>query len=420
MKSTCPVFVIVVLAINGLGAERFRTDINPALRYYQAFAATAHVGEGDRNYLFTTEWRGHHLDARFGNLVSNYDGAFKLMRQAGLAEVPCDWGIDVSEGPMAILPGLAPAKNVAQIARLRALWHLQNGQQAEARDDLLTGFTLARNVAKDGVLISALVQLAMENIIFSSVAENFSQFSPEILQQIIQGLQTAPARTTIAQCIALEKTSFYGWFLRKIDDLKKENSGSEEKTLEGIRALLDIFSGSGEEGGPLHRDLADRVITAAGGTSDGVIKLANELKPMYQRVLDILVLPYGEFGPQIKAFDAEVEKSPNPLVPEFFRLFDKCRQKEFASQVLLAMVKAAAEYRIHGEEGFNTVMDPCGNGPFGMKRVALDGVDRGFELKSRFTGRGFDEVLIFVEKGGPPFQLNGKNAGQAVPLSANK
>jgi len=42
-------------------------------------------------------------------------------------------------------------------------------------------------------------------------------------------------------------------------------------------------------------------------------------------------------------------------------------------------------------------------------------VDRGFELKSAYAGRGFREVLIFVEKDGPPFLVNGKNAGQAPP-----
>ena len=95
-----------------------------------------------------------------------------------------------------------------------------------------------------------------------------------------------------------------------------------------------------------------------------------------------------------------------------FSAYDKCRQKEFGVQVSLAMIRAAVEYKLHGDAGVKTVSDPCGSGPFAFQRFVFEGVDRGFELKSPFTGRGFDEVLIFVEKDGPPFQVIGKNAGK--------
>ena len=81
----------------------------------------------------------------------------------------------------------------------------------------------------------------------------------------------------------------------------------------------------------------------------------------------------------------------------------------------LAMLRAAVEYKLHGEPGLKGVSDPFGQGPFAFKRFVFEGVDRGFELKSACNSRGFEEVLIFVEKDGPPFQVNGKNAGQAVP-----
>jgi len=63
----------------------------------------------------------------------------------------------MSEGPYTLMLGLAPAKATAQTARLRVMWHLQNGRQADARDDLLAAFALGRNVTRDGTIISALV-----------------------------------------------------------------------------------------------------------------------------------------------------------------------------------------------------------------------------------------------------------------------
>jgi hypothetical protein len=78
------------------------------------------------------------------------------------------------------------------------------------------------------------------------------------------------------------------------------------------------------------------------------------------------------------------------------------------------MVRAAIEFKLNGESGFRSVTDPAANRPFAMERFSLDGVDRGFELKSPYAGRGFQEVMIFVEKDGPAFQVNAKFAGKPV------
>jgi hypothetical protein len=78
------------------------------------------------------------------------------------------------------------------------------------------------------------------------------------------------------------------------------------------------------------------------------------------------------------------------------------------------MVEAAIQYKAHGAEAFRGVIDPAGVGPFEMLRFTFNGVDRGFELKSVYEGRGFPEVMIFVESDGPPFNVHGKNAGKAV------
>src|SRR5207253_2687750 len=163
---------------------------------------------------FISEWRGHHLDPKFGVIVTKYDNMFKFLRQARHAQVNCDWGIDLTEGPDALLPGLARAKAAAQTARLRTMWHLQNGRQTEAHDDLLAVFALGRNVSRDGVLVSALVQIAIENIVLAIVAENFYRFTPETLKQLVDGFDASPVRGTIAQCLAVEKYSFHDWLLR--------------------------------------------------------------------------------------------------------------------------------------------------------------------------------------------------------------
>jgi hypothetical protein len=94
-------------------------------------------------------------------MMGKYDGQFRLVRQAAQAQMPCDWGIDMSAGPATLLRQLARAKAVTQTARLRALWHLQECHPTEAGDDLSAAFALGRNIARDGTLISVLVQIAI-------------------------------------------------------------------------------------------------------------------------------------------------------------------------------------------------------------------------------------------------------------------
>ena len=397
------------------GSHQCRTDINPALRYYQAFIEAPSLPEADHQYLFAreTEWRGQHLEPSFGELVSKYDYQFRFLREAARAEVPCDWGIDLTEGPDALLPALARAKAAVQVARYRVMWHLQNGRQAEALHDWLAAFTLARNVSSDGVLISAMVQMAGENLLESVVAENFFQWQPEILQHVILALDVAPARGTVAQCIPAERHSFHDWYLRKIGELQQASAGNQAEALE---RLGNLFARADGEGQP-NKEFAARVLKAGGGTTEGVLGLVRELGPLYDKVTVLMNLPHGPFEEQMALFMTELRAHPNPLVLKLFTVFEKCRTKEFVVVVKEAMLRAGVAYKLHGQAGLNSVNDPCGSGPFAVRRFAFNGEDRGFELRSAYTGRGHEEVLIFVEKNGPPFMIDGKNAGKAVPGS---
>jgi hypothetical protein len=128
-----------------------------------------------------------------------------------------------------------------------------------------------------------------------------------------------------------------------------------------------------------------------------------------------MTLPHGPFEEQMSQFMGEVAKHPNPLVRKLFTVFDKCRTKEFSVLVKLAMIRAGVEYKLRGDPGLKSVKDPCGPGPFALRRFVVQGEDRGFELRSPYNARGFDEVLVFLEKSSPPIYVDGKNAGKPIP-----
>jgi hypothetical protein len=418
LKLICLSLLAVAGGLAGASGQSSPTNINPALLYYQAFLmAPDPLREAEWDYLGSVEGRSRPLPSRFEKIVEGYDNQFKLVRLAAHSAVPCDWGCDMSAGPRMLLPQLARVKAVAVASRIRVTWELQHGRQADAGEDMLAVLTLARNASRDGVLIPTLVQFACEAILCNIVAENFWQFSPETLQQLVDGMEQSPAQGMVTAAVAAEDRICREWEVRKIMEFRQQYPSDDAKVMAALQELYDDRGGTGEgQPGQAKPSLWEQVSKAAGGTSDGLINLLQERKQFNQRFAAIAALPYAEYENQVKLFkaeiDAEIEKSPNPLVSLDLPAWERSRQKEFRVQTCLAMVRAAVEYKLHGEPGLQSVTDPCGQGPFAFRRFILQGVDRGFELKSAYSPDSFPWVLIFVEKEGPPFFVDGPYAGQ--------
>jgi len=355
-----------------------------------------------------------HAHGQFEEQIATYNNAFKLLRQAVRQTVPCDWGYDLTQGPELLLPGLAKAKLLTQAARLRVRWHLVHGRQDDARDDLLAAFVLGRQVSKDGILISALVQVAIENLLALGVAENWFRFSPATLQQLLNGMAAAPKRGTMVQCVAAEMISFKDWHTRRIQEFRsasRDEAEAMEKTRDLLHAVMSRDVDSPDPASPT----PDAIIASAGGTTEGLLRQLGELDALYDEAAALMAAPYAQFLPQIKAFNDKVANHPNLLVHVFFPVFEKCRLKEFAIEAKPATMRAAFEYRQAGETGLARVPDPLFNEPFLLRRFEVNGVERRSQLTSRFRySDDWYASLIFVEKDGPAFYLDGKNAGKPV------
>jgi hypothetical protein len=411
-RMTC----LAVLIATTLGAQgqSIRTDINPALLYYQAFLlAPKTMSDADWDYLGSKAGREQNIPERFGPLLAGYDSEFRLVRQAARQTVPCDWGIDMSPGPGTMLPHLAFVKAVAVASQPRAIWDLEHGDQADARDDLLGAFALGRNAGRDGTLIGALVQQASEAIVLATVAGNFGKFSPDTLLQLEAGFEATPPLATVATAVLSEKSNHVDWLEHKIRRLQQENPGNDARVMAAIHKDKELEELENIGDNPA-TNFWQRVFTASGESSEGILRLVQETEPLYLRVTQILSLPLPEYDGQMQKFAAEIQQSQNPFVQLLFLDPLRPRPREFKIQAWQAMVHAAVEYKLHGEAGLKSVSDPFGSGPFTFQRFVFEGVDRGFELKSGYAGLKYPCALIFVERMGPAFRTDGPYIGQAV------
>jgi predicted transcriptional regulator len=79
------------------------------------------------------------------------------------------------------------------------------------------------------------------------------------------------------------------------------------------------------------------------------------------------------------------------------------------------MILAAINYRLAGLTEFERIRDPAGSGPFQIRRVVVEGVDRGFSLESALDRGLRNEKLVFIEQPGPFLYVDGPRAGEMRP-----
>ena len=413
-------------ALPAAHGDPFRTDINPASIYYQAFLLEPRQADADRDYLFTNHWQGLQLPDRFGSLIGSYGTEIKYLHRAAAQTVPCDWGIDMSPGPETILPELAYCKRAAQMSRLHAMRNLQLGNEAAASEDLLGALAVGRNASRDGTMIGVLVQIAIENIVVATVAENFNHFTPPNLQQLADGFDAPPARGTVAGCISAERFSGGYWLNEQIQAAQKDHPGDETAIMAELKPLVERIGYENQT------NYWQEMTNAAGGTVAGLLNMTQGAEAFAGQIAPILSLPPGEFEPRFQALADTAQKDRNFLVTDSLDSWFNSRRKEIAIQVELAMVKAAIQYKLNGDAGLKSVTDPGGSGPFTFDRFVFQGEDRGFKLTSAYVSTahpqgghaaefGFQAnpkhtpvTMIFVEKDGPLFNVSGLHAGAPV------
>jgi hypothetical protein len=374
-------------ASGGLGGVTLRQDINPALLYWQAFDQRVELPAEVRKEMFAEPPTMALAEAEA--YFARYDLMFERLRRAARMRVPCDWGSDPSDGPEAYIPSLVTLRRTAQLVPVRVHYALEAGREQLAVDDAMAGLVLGRHTSQSLTLATTMIGVAIESLMLKTVADHFLQLGPAALNSLRAQLDSAPARATVKQAMAKEKTLVLEWMITRLGNLRAKPGNDDAKALAEFLETMERIG--------YLADAADH--GQAGRSVDQMTASLHATRPVYDWAQQVVSAPPDRLGSEHEGFQQKVELLKNPLVERLVPNILKARQSELRLIAHLAMVRAAIALRVGGDEAFQKIQDPFGNGPFMLRRLDPDD-NAAFELDSRL--REFDEREVAMKFTGSP------------------
>ncbi len=345
---------------------------NAALAYWRAFALLPKLDDDQKDAIRDSLDRLGPVDKELIPVIESSAPSLKELHRA--AKMPtCDWGLAVEDGVDAMMPHLSVARELSRLACLRAQWRFEQGQTSGAVEDATAVMALGRHAGSDGLLISILVDYAIQRQAIRLIAAYLPGLDANARSDLSRRLNGLPAGKTMRQAILREKEVFLEGFIR---ELTKED---------GKERLLKSFGGSDDPAVAMIRGLSRAEL----------LKAAKGMRRVYDNLATIVSLPPDKVKPAEEKLLADPDL--DPLVVRAAKLLTPAltaaRSAEAAHQARLAMLKAAVAVTANGPQALSQkeLRDPFGDGPF--QYSAFDG---GFELTSKLKGRDNKPVSLTI------------------------
>jgi hypothetical protein len=370
-----------------------RTNINPGLLYWQAFGAMPKLEEVDRKKFDEfidqiTSWSRSSslswavkLPADADSLVKRYGRSLRLLHQARLSTTPCDWGTDPADGPEMLVPDTRGLRELSKVSLLKAAVQLQAGSFDESVDTLLSCVTLARQFAKDGTLVSVMLQQAVEGQFVDLVGAELGRYPPSAMARLQQGLTRLPPHVPVLVGVASER-NFQRWMLGQVDQEVERWPGDNGKAYSESRDIvIELFGGDSQ----YHKDAVIALNTASGGSVDGLRNLLYDLGSFYDEAKTLAVAGPDSVSQGAAALEHHVETSSNPIARMVIANFGRARIRELSNLSRWAMMEASVAEVSAGDASLLASSDPLSKEPFQVTTLEQGVV----ELRSR-TNLGAD------------------------------
>jgi hypothetical protein len=146
------------------------------------------------------------MKALIAEYIADNKKALELFHQAAGIE-HCRYFIDLSAGLATLLPHVSEMRNAARLLELEAILHAEDGDGAAATLSAISGFGIARSLAKEPVTVSQLVRSGCQNVAISTVEQvvNRTELTDEQLIELIERVRESERVSDISRAFAGER-----------------------------------------------------------------------------------------------------------------------------------------------------------------------------------------------------------------------
>lgn len=367
---------------------------NAAVIYWQAFAALPTL-EGDQKTKYeaaiksTTEPVTDDLQP----IVARFDNSLRELHRARSVAV-CDWNLYYDDGPRLLLPHLQKARELGRAALLRARLRFAAKATDDAVADVVAVLKMARDCGSSPVLISLLVDIAIENMATEVLAANLASLSPQQLDTLAAALKTLPATPSAVDCMRLEGQIFGDWMARFInaETAKLNDPQAGGKVLD---SLLTQMNGDGPSDAN-EADSAQRRKLLESLTVADVQESLRRLRADYAEAAKIAGLPPAERRGRWIEFESQLAESRKSAKREdvlrnlsqlFLPAIAKVSEREDQFQVRQQLLRLAIQVLRRGPDTIPGAAVPS-HGPVEYRQTGA-----GFELRCQPGSADKPEVL---------------------------
>ena len=345
---------------------------NAALAYWQAFALLPPTDK-DQDEILRDVVKAE-IDETALRLIKQSDGAIQCLRRA--STMPrCEWGLDLSAGPHMVMPHLSKARQMARFACLHARHSFQSEQPDAALETLGNTLLMARCLGEDQILISLLVQYAIEHMVIDVLAQKLTDLDAAHLDALTERLDGLPKGGSLRAAFEFEQRIYVGWARRAVRESKDD--------AQAVQTLRSIVAESATDENPLPHVSREQITKWLDGTwSDysEILRLLDESPDARKEKWDALQ----------KRVQAE-----NPFSAVVLPGLGPCCEVRDKNTAIWALFRAAIVVARDGSKRVPELKDPFGEGPLGYKESP-----GGFRLWSQleFRGKRIELAVGSVEK----------------------
>ena len=290
-----------VLAAAERPAAAAATVPNAAVIYWQAFAQLpAPLAEPEKaKYEAAVANPAAPVADDLRPIVASFAGSLAALHRAARVAA-CDWNLDYEAGAECLLPHLDKARALSKAALLRARLGFAAGKTDEAVADVVAVLKLARDCGSSPLLISVLVDAAIEKSATEVLEANLARLSPEQLDRLAKAIEALPATPSVADCMRHEGTMFGDWMARVID----AEAAKVADPKAGGKVLAALFAGETADANEAERRKLFDLLSVADVRESLRIARAD-----YEQAAAIADLPAAERRSRWAEFEAGISKA---------------------------------------------------------------------------------------------------------------